>query len=142
MSTIAALIEAREHMLMRAWTRGEPRELRSMLARDFMMIIAVGRPQLLDRPSFIEACEDRFSCTGYRFREVFVHKHGKSVWFTARVDLEMRVGGHEWSGEFWLTDLWQKAGIKRSWKLVERSISGIDRTAEISHAIRKLQLWN
>ena len=126
---------------MRAWMRRDLGEIRSIAARDFMMIVAADPAQLLDRPSFTEAISGPYTCTGFRFHEVCVRKHGRFAWFSAAADLEMRVGGRDFSGKFWISDLWRKGRVKRGWRLIERSLSRTDGDEQVSGAIRQLQLW-
>lgn len=126
---------------MRAWVRREPSDLRRLLKRDFTFIIGADRAQILDRPSFLEASVGRLACSSYRFREIRIHKHGSCAWFAAGADLEMRLAGKDWAGRFWLTDLWTKSTIRRSWKLAERSLSRVDAEKSLAADIRALQLW-
>lgn len=142
MAEIEVTIEALEHRFMRAWMRPDACELRKLVRRDFMMIVGAERSQLLDRPSFLEAAEARLRCNSYRFREVIIRRHGPCAWFAAGVDLEMRIGGRDWEGHFWLTDLWRKGKMPRAWKLAERSLSRTDPDKELPAAIQHLQLWN
>ena len=51
------------------------------------------------------------------------------------------MGTREWSGPVWITDLWQRSTITRSWQIVERVISRPDDDAEMSAAVRDMQLW-
>jgi hypothetical protein len=141
MADISAIIETLEHRFMRAWMRREKGEMRKFAARDFTMIIGTQRPQLLDKPSFLEASDKAFSCNGFRFREVYVRKHKGCAWFAAGVDLELQIDGKDWSGHFWMTDLWRKSAIKRSWQLVERSLSLTEDDHALSQSIKRLQLW-
>jgi len=142
MNDIATEIETLEHRFMRAWMKSDKGELRNLMMRDFMMIVGSTRPELLDRPSFLEAAGRPFSCTGYRLREVVARRYGKCVWFTAGIDLEMQLGGRDWSGQFWLTDLWRKNTFKRGWKLAERSLARTEEDESMSQAIHRLQLWH
>lgn len=142
MSDIAATIETLEHRVMRAWMRRETSDLRKLLTRDFMMIVASEPPQLLDRPSLVEASGDAFRCTGFRFHEVCVRSHGRFAWFTAAAELELLIGGREIAGKFWIADLWKRGRVKRSWKLVERSLSRPDADEQLPAAIRALQQWH
>lgn len=142
MADIAAEIETLEHRFMRAWMRREAGELRKLAARDFMMIVASEPSQLLDRPSFVEAMSGPLSCQGFRFNEVCVRKHGRSAWFTASADLELKIDRREWAGKFWISDLWIKGRVKRGWKLVERSLARTDSDDKLPASIRHLQLWH
>ncbi|MFN2100863.1 DUF4440 domain-containing protein [Altererythrobacter sp. MF3-039] len=141
MPDFAATIETHEHHLMRAWMRREQGNMRKLLTRDFTMIIGAQRAQILDRPSFLEASAGRLSCSSYGFREIRINRHGKCAWFAAGVDLEMRLAGKDWSGRFWLTDLWTRSKFRRAWKLAERSLSRSDPDEDVPQSIKELQLW-
>ncbi|MEM9500965.1 MAG: DUF4440 domain-containing protein [Pseudomonadota bacterium] len=141
MTDIAPEIETLEHRFMRAWMKADKGELRSLVMRDCIIIFGSSRPEILDRPSFLEACDKPFSCNGYRLREVVARKHGKCAWFTAGIDLEMQIGGRDWSGQFWLTDLWRKTAFRRGWRLAERSLARTEKDEALSQAIHRLQLW-
>ncbi|QUL38876.1 nuclear transport factor 2 family protein [Erythrobacter sp. JK5] len=142
MADISAEIETLEHRFMRAWMKREKSELKKLLTRDFLLVMASPRPELLDRPSFLEACQGDFHCSAYRMREVFSRQHGKSVWFTAGFDLEMKLGRLDWKGEFWISDLWRKNAFGRGWKLAERSLARMEPDEVLAHAMHRLQLWN
>ncbi len=53
----------------------------------------------------------------------------------------MRVGELAWSGQFWLSDVWQKGRFRRAWRIVDRSISRLDGSADLREAVHALQLW-
>jgi hypothetical protein len=140
MAAVEAEIEALELRLMRAWLAGDAKEVKKLLARDFMAMIGTLPPQLLDKPSFLAGVERGFSCTKFAFREVFVRRHGKNVWFVAGAELELGLGGRPWSGPFLVTGLWTKGAIS-GWKLAERSLARLDPAENLAGAIGKLQLW-
>ncbi|QIQ86242.1 MAG: hypothetical protein G9473_05740 [Erythrobacter sp.] len=98
-------------------------------------------PVLLDRASFLAAASRGLALTGFRLREVTGRSHGGGVWFTAHAEMEIAVGRDTWSGGFLLTDLWRKSGLRRRWKLAERSLAPVEANEALSHAIRALQLW-
>jgi hypothetical protein len=142
MADISATIESLENRFMQAWMHGDVATLRKLAARDSMTIVGTSRSQLLDRPSFVQACATDFRCTGFRFREVFVRKHGKFAWFAAGADLEMKLGRKDWSGGFLLTGLWRKTPVLGGWKLFERSLSRLDDDEQFGAAVHRLQLWH
>ena len=142
MSDIGPEIESLEHRFMRAWMKADKGVLRGLIMRDCIMVFGAQRPEILDRPSFIEACDKSFSCSGYRLREVAARRHGKCAWFTAGIDLEMQIGRRDWSGQFWLTDLWRRTAFNRGWKLAERSLARTEKDEAMSDAIHRLQLWH
>ncbi|MEL7447221.1 MAG: nuclear transport factor 2 family protein [Pseudomonadota bacterium] len=142
MAEISAIFEALENQLMRAWMRGDEKELRKVIARDCIFMIATTPPEILDRPSFLKAMNDGFACQRFRFHQVAARQHGRSAWFVGHAELELRLGGQDWNGHFMLTDLWRKSRIRRNWLLAERSIAMMDADRFLSGKIHKLQLWH
>lgn len=140
MASPEAEIEALELRLMRAWVAGDGKEMKKLLARDFMAMIGTLPPQLLDRPSFLAGFERGFACTRFAMREVFVRQHGKIAWFVAGAELELGLGAKVWSGPFLITGLWRKGAIG-GWKLAERSLARLDQGENLAGALGKLQLW-
>lgn len=133
-------IEALELRHMRAWVAGDGKAMKALLARDFMAMLGTLPPQLLDRPSFLAGIERGFACTRFAMREVFVRQHGKTAWFVAGTELEMRLGAKRWAGPFLVTGLWRKGAIG-GWKLAERSLARLDQDDGFAAAVAKLQLW-
>ena len=140
MAATEAEIEALELRFMRAWVAGDAKELKKLLARDFMAMVGTMPPQLLDRPSFLAGAERGFSCTKFAYREVFVRQHGKTAWFVGGAELELGLGLKGWSGPFLVTALWRKGTIG-GWKLAERSLARLDPTETLAASVAKLQLW-
>ncbi|WP_260484241.1 nuclear transport factor 2 family protein [Sphingomicrobium flavum] len=141
MADIAAKIETLEHALMRAWLRGDRKTMKPMLASDFRLVVGARTSQLLDRASFLEAAAENFVVEAYRLDDIYVRRHGKTIFLIARAEMEMKLGGEDWSGSFWLIDLWRKGTVRRGWRLVERSLSRPDSGEDISAIVRSLQLW-
>ncbi|MBO6768665.1 MAG: nuclear transport factor 2 family protein [Erythrobacter sp.] len=141
MDEFSAKIEALEHLWMRAWMQRDRNQMKALAARDFIFLLGSENPTILDRASWLEAATTRFRCTGYRFDEVYVRRHGNVAVFATRVGLEAKMGNRDWSGDSWVTDLWQKSKVRRKWKLVERVLSRPDGDEQMSAAIRSMQLW-
>lgn len=140
MADISGMIEAQELRLMQAWMHRDAATIRKLAARDFMMIVGTNPPELLDRPSLVAAIERDFRCTGFKLGESVVRQHGRSAWYSAGAQLELELGRKDWSGRFLVTGLWYKFRIG-GWKLVERSLSGVDAQEDLADSIRKIQLW-
>ena len=51
------------------------------------------------------------------------------------------MGDHEWAGETWMMDLWQKTKVRRQWRIIERTLSRPDEDPKMSDAVRAMQLW-
>ena len=141
MDEFAARIEALEHQWMRAWMQRDRNAMKKLATRDFIFLLGSKRAALLDRASWLEAATTRFKCNGYRFGEVYVRRHGSGAVFATQMNLEARMGDHEWSGETWMMDLWQKTRVRRQWRSVERTLSRPDEDATMSDAVRAMQLW-
>ena len=141
MDAFAAKIETLEHQWMRAWMQRDRKQMKALASRDFIFLLGSTKAVILDRPSWLEAATTRFKCESYRFSEVYVRRHGAAAVFACQATLETRMGTREWSGPVWITDLWQRSTLTRSWQLVERVISRPDDDAEMSAAVRDMQLW-
>lgn len=141
MTDIEPQFEVLENRLMRAWMHRDTRDMKALVTGDFIFMFGTTPPVLLDRASYVAGIENGFRLEGFRFQEVTARKHGASVWFTAHVELELKLGPRSWEGHFLLTDLWRKGRVRRRWKLAERSLAPAEANRPLSDAIRALQLW-
>ena len=141
MADLAPVIETMEHRWMRAWANGDRRELKALTARSFILLTASTPPAILDRTSWLDAADKRYRCAAYRFGHVTVLDHGGAAVFAAPLDLEATMDGVDWSGSFFVTDVWKKGRLGRGWKLVQRVLSRNDADPRVAKAIRALQLW-
>lgn len=141
MDKFAAQIETLEHHWMRAWMQRDRKQMKTLASRDFIFLLGSTKAAILDRPSWLEAATTRFKCESYRFGEVYVRRHGATAVFACLATLEARMGAQDWSGQVWITDLWQRSGIRRNWRIVERVLSRPDDNANVSAAVREMQLW-
>ena len=57
------------------------------------------------------------------------------------MDLQATLDDVDWSGSFWVTDVWKKGRIRRGWRLAQRVVSLPDDDPEVPAGIRALQLW-
>ena len=126
---------------MRAWVGRDVKALKALTARNFVMVIASSPPMILDAPSWLDGAKGRFACNSYRFGEVHVRALGGAVLFATRLDLDATIDGQDWSGPMWVTDLWRKGKVRRSWKLTDRILSRTESDSKLPAAIRALQLW-
>jgi ketosteroid isomerase-like protein len=140
MADLTPVIETMEHRWMRAWVNRDPKALKAITASDFILLTGSTPPALLDRPSWLEAMKDRYDCSSYRFADVYVRSLGSLALFAGRLDIKATMDGKDVSGTVWVTDLWRKGRVRRSWKLVQRTVSKPD-DAALAKAIKSLQLW-
>jgi hypothetical protein len=142
MAVSEAEIEALALAAMRAWVAGDAKAMKKLAMRDFMCMVGTTPPQLLDRPSFLAAMGKGFACHAFAFREVLVRSHGRSAWFVAAAQLTLGLGREEWSGQFLVSDLWQRKNWGGGYRLSERSIAVLDPDESRAGGIARLQLWH
>lgn len=141
MTDLTAAIETMEHSWMRAWVNRDGKALKALTARHFILLMGAKPAAILDRPSWLEAAANRWDCQSYRFGDILVRAEGKVAIFSAAVELKATVDGRDWSGTFWVTDVWRKGRVRRGWKLAHRSLSRRDEAPEVAKAIKAMQLW-
>lgn len=141
MADIPTLIETLENRWMRAWIAGDLKTLKSLTSRNFRLVVGSKPSVLLDYKSWVDAAAERFPCRVYRFGEVYARDLGSVAIFATQLEIEASIDGHDWSGKMWVTDLWKKSGVRRSWRMVERVFSRPEEDKEVPVAVRSLQLW-
>lgn len=141
MADLTPEIETMENRYMRAWAQRDLPALKSLTASNFQLLIGSKPAVMLDRPSWLEAGTKRFLCSGYRFGDIYVRRLGGFAIFASQLELKAELDAKDWSGRFWVTDLWHKGRIRRRWRLAERVLSRIDEDPEIPKVIRLMQLW-
>lgn len=141
MDEFASKIETLEHRWMRAWMQRDRNQMKALASRDFIFLLGSTSAAILDRVSWLEAATTRFRCSSYRFDEVYVRRHGAIAVFATQMTLEAKLGEHEWSGQTWVMDLWERGTVRRKWRIVERTISRPDEDKMMPDAIRSMQLW-
>lgn len=135
------IIETLENRWMRAWASGDTRALKALTSRRFRMVIGSKPCVLLDASSWLDAAGSRYRCRSYRFGDLYARKLGSAAVFAAHLELQATMDGQDWSGQFWVTDVWRKSAVRRSWTMVERVLSRPEAQPEVPAAIRSLQLW-
>ena len=141
MADLSPVIETMEHRWMRAWVAGDAKTLKSLTARNFRMVMGSKPSAILDFKSWMEGAAKRFLCQSYRFGDIYVRDLGGLVIFATQLEVKATMDGHDWSGRFWVTDLWRKGKFRRQWKMVERVLSRPEDNKDVPAAIRSLQLW-
>ena len=126
---------------MRAWVQRDARTLKAVTASDFILLVGSKPPVILDAKSWVEAATKRWLCSSYRFGDIYVRRVGSVALFASQVEFRATMDGEDWSGTYWVTDLWRKGRIRRSWRLAQRVLSRVDEDAKRPPAVRSLQLW-
>ena len=141
MADLLPVIETMENRWMRAWVQGDAKALKALTSSKFMLLMGSKPPVILDAKSWLEAATTRYLCTSYRFGDLYVRDLGGFALFASQLELKARMDGHDWSGTLWVTDLWSKSKVRRSWRMVERVISRPEDKKDVPAAIKSLQLW-
>ncbi len=141
MADILPIIETLENRFMRAWVTGDARELKARTSRNFRMVMWSKPCAILDAKSWLDAAGTSFTCNSYRFGDMYARDLGKVTVFATQLDLKANINGLDWSGKVWVTDIWRKSGVRRSWRMVERVFSRLEEDKQVPTAIRSLQLW-
>lgn len=141
MADLLPVIETLEHRWMRAWIGRDARTLKSLTSRQFRFVTGSQPCVILDAHSWLEAATRRYVCTSYRFGDIYVHDLDGTAVFATQLTLDTRFDRASWSGQVWVTDVWRKTSIRRSWRLADRIFSGLEERPEVPAAIRSLQLW-
>src|SRR5690348_8206209 len=117
MADLTPVIETMENRWMRAWVNRDAKLLKSLTARDFILMFSSKPPAILDRPSWLEAAAERYHCSSYRFADIYVRDWGTVSVFTASLEIKATMDGHDWSERLWVTDVWRRGRVRRGWKL-------------------------
>ena len=141
MANLAPIIETLENRWMRAWINGDEKELKALTSRNFRLVMGSRPAAILDAPSWLEAAASRFLCTGYRFGDIYVRDVGSAAVFASQMAIKATLDEQDWSGEYWVTDIWTKSRVRRKWRMAERILSRPDDDRQLPEGIRSLQLW-
>ena len=141
MADLSPVIETMEHHWMRAWVIGDTAALKALTSRKFRMVVGTKPSVLLDAKSWLDAANSTFLCHSYRFGDIYARDLGPVTVFATQLDLKASIDGLDWSGRMWVTDIWKKSGVRRSWRMVERVISRPEEDKQVAAAIKALQLW-
>lgn len=141
MADILPIIETLENRWMRAWASGDRRTLKALTSRRFRMVVGSKPTVLLDASSWLQAASTSFTCSSYRFGDLYARDHGAVAIFATQLELNAMLNGHDWSGRMWITDVWRKSAVRRRWRMVERVLSRPEGDQQVPDAIRSLQLW-
>lgn len=141
MANLTPIIETMENRWMRAWVQRDARVLKSLTARDFQLLMGSKPPVILDSRSWLEAATTRWLCASYRFGDIYVRSLGSAALFGSQLELKATMDGSDWSGRFWVTDVWRKGRVRRGWRMAQRVVSRVEDNPEVPPGVRALQLW-
>jgi hypothetical protein len=107
-----------ERQLMDAAAAQNRSALQSLLADDFELRTARSGGELTLRDEWLEAATTTYQIRSYRISRLSVRQMGTAAIVNFFYEQHASYAGKDLSGDFFLVDLWQKAG--NAWKLVAR----------------------
>ena len=141
MADILPVIETLENRWMRAWVGKDLRTLKSLTSGSFRMVVGSKPCAILDSKSWLEAAHTRFLCRSYRFGDIYARRLGSVTVFATQLEMQATMDDQDWSGRYWVTDIWHHSRLTRKWRMTERLLSRPDTNADLPAGIRSLQLW-
>lgn len=106
-----------QHAWMQAWVDRDRETLERILADDYVLIISNMADRPIDRASWL-AITDRYTAESFRYDQMRVRLLGDVAVVSSRYTQKAAVDGVDRSGEFFLTDVWQKRDGR--WQVVAR----------------------
>lgn len=110
-----------ENEWARAWQLPDPSALENIVADDFTLISSTSKGEVTNKRQYIDSTLKLVHGDGYSFERMTVRIFGDTAVINAQFQQSATFAGHDWSGDFLLTDVW----IKRDgrWQVVSRHAS-------------------
>ena len=110
-----------ENEWARAWQLPDPSALENIIADDFTLISSRSKGEITNKRQYIDSTLKLVRGDGYSFERMNVRVYGDTAVITAQFQQNATFAGHDWSGEFLLTDVWVKRDGR--WQVVARHSS-------------------
>lgn len=109
-----------EKVWMEAWVRKNRTALEALLTEDFTMRSAA-TDDLIDREEWVRAAMGPATVESFHFADFHLQVYGDAAVVHSRFSQKGSTAGNEWSGEFFLTDVWVRFG--GHWRVASRHSS-------------------
>jgi ketosteroid isomerase-like protein len=110
-----------ENEWARAWQLPDPGALENIVADDFTLISSLSKGEITNKRQYIDSTLKLVRGDGYSFERMSVRVYGDTAVINAQFQQHATFAGHDWSGEFLLTDIWVKRDGR--WQVVARHSS-------------------
>ncbi|HXO43360.1 MAG TPA: nuclear transport factor 2 family protein [Thermoanaerobaculia bacterium] len=111
----------KENEWARAWQLPDPAALENIIADDFSLISSLSKGEVTNKRQYIDSTLKLVRGEGYSFERMTVRIYGDTAVINAQFQQNASFAGHDWSGEFLLTDVWVKRNGR--WQVVARHAS-------------------
>jgi ketosteroid isomerase-like protein len=110
-----------ENEWARAWQEPDLASLETLLADDFTLVSSRSKGEIINKRQYIDTTLKLVHGEGYSFEKMSVRLYGETAVIHAIFQQNASFAGHDWSGDFLITDVW----IKRDgrWQVVARHAS-------------------
>ena len=119
---------------MAAWRQRDGTTLETLLAADFVLIVSAEPETRFDRAAWLSQALGPYVCRSLEFRGAQVQEIAGLAVFSAIARQDASVGGVDRSGEFFVTDIWQRQGD--GWQVAARYSSHPEPPGSSSRAVR------
>jgi len=110
-----------ENEWARAWQLPDPAALENIVADDFTLISSSSKGEVTNKRQYIDSTLRLVRGDGFSFERMTVRIFGDTAVINAQFQQNATFAGHDWSGEFLLTDVWVKRNGR--WQVVARHSS-------------------
>jgi ketosteroid isomerase-like protein len=110
-----------ENEWARAWQLPDPGALESILGDDFTLTSSRSKGEITNKRQYIDSTLKLVRGDGFSFEKLNVRIYGDTAVINAQFQQTATFAGHDWSGDFLITDVWVKRGGR--WQVVARHAS-------------------
>ncbi len=103
---------------MQAWKDRDQAKLEEILAEDFVLILSASPDRPVARARWLEFALGDYVCESFEYKSQSVHELGDIAIVASIYTQKAAVAGQDRSGEFFLTDVWQRRAGR--WQVVAR----------------------
>ncbi len=110
-----------ENEWARAWQLPDPGALENILGDDFTLTSSSSKGEITNKRQYIDSTLKLVRGDGFSFEKLNVRIYGDTAVINAQFQQTATFAGHDWSGDFLITDVWVKRGGR--WQVVARHAS-------------------
>jgi ketosteroid isomerase-like protein len=110
-----------ENEWARAWQLPDPGALETIVGDEFTLTSSSSKGEITNKRQYIDSTLKLVRGDGFSFEKLNVRIYGDTAVINAQFQQTATFAGHDWSGEFLLTDVWVKRNGR--WQVVARHAS-------------------
>lgn len=118
---------------MQAWKDRDRATLERLLAEDFVLVLSASTERSVGRARWLEMALGGYTCESFEYKSQNVRLLGDTAIVASVYTQKASVAGQDRSGDFFLTDVWQRRGGR--WQVVARYSSKPEGLSPSSRAV-------